>query len=148
MESQQKKTDMNTARAIQRKWHVIDADGKVLGRLATRVATILQGKHRPTYIPHMDTGDYVVVVNAEKIHLTGKKRENKTYRHHTGYVGHLVEKTVGEMLEKEPEEVTRLAIRRMLPKTKLGRVMFNKLKVYRGPDHPHAAQSPEPMEVQ
>jgi len=132
---------------VERKWHLVDAEGKILGRLASRLATILQGKHRPSYVPNIDTGDYVVVLNAAKIVMTGKKVENKVYRHHTGYVGHLRTERAKDLLEKEPEEIIRRAVRRMLPKTKLGEKMFGKLKVYRGTDHPHSAQSPEPMEI-
>ncbi len=138
-------TDMRGV--VEHKWHLVDAEGKVLGRLATRLATVLQGKHRPSYVPHMDTGDHVVVLNAAKIVLTGKKAENKVYRHHTGYVGHLVEKKIQDVMETEPEEIIRRAVRRMLPKTKLGQKMFGKLKVYCGTDHPHSAQNPEPMEI-
>ena len=133
--------------AVERKWRLVDADGKVLGRLASRIATILQGKHRPSYVPHMDTGDYVVVLNAAKVVMTGRKAEDKMYRRHTGYVGHLVEESVRDVLAGKPEEIIRRAVRRMLPKTKLGEKMFGKLKVYRGTDHPHGAQSPEPMEI-
>ncbi len=139
------RTNMNTA--VEPKWCLVDADGKVLGRLATRVATILQGKHRATYVPHMDTGDFVVVINAEKVVMSGKKLDQKVYRHHTGYIGHLVEKSAREMMEEKPEEIVRLAVKRMLPKTKLGRQMFGKLKVYRGSEHPHAAQKPEVLEI-
>ncbi len=138
-------TDMRGA--VERKWRLVDAEGKVLGRLATRLATILQGKHRPSYVPHIDTGDHVVVLNAAKIVMTGKKAQNKVYYHHTGYVGHLVKEKAKDLMEKEPEEIIRRAVRRMLPKTKLGQKMFGKLKVYRGTDHPHSAQSPEPMEI-
>jgi large subunit ribosomal protein L13 len=141
------KTDMNTKGAVTPKWCLVDADGKVLGRLASRVATILQGKHRAAYVPHMDTGDFVVVINAEKVVMSGKKLDQKVYRHHTGYVGHLVETSAREMMEKKPEEVIRLAVKRMLPQTKLGRQMFGKLKVYRGPEHPHAAQKPEVLDI-
>ncbi len=133
--------------AVERKWRLVDAEGKVLGRLASRIATILQGKHRPSYVPHMDTGDHVVVLNAAKVVMTGRKAENKMYRRHTGYVGHLIEENVKDVLERKPEEIVRRAVRRMLPKTKLGEKMFRKLKVYRGTDHPHGAQSPEPMEI-
>ena len=142
---QNQKTDMRGA--VDRRWLLVDAEGKILGRLASRIATILQGKHRPGYVPHIDTGDHVVVLNAAKIVMTGKKMENKVYRRHTGYVGHLVEENVQEVLEKKPEELIRRAVRRMLPKTKLGEKMFGKLKVYRGTDHPHSAQGPEPMEI-
>jgi large subunit ribosomal protein L13 len=129
------------------RWHVIDATDKVLGRMAVRIATILMGKHRPTFTKHVDTGDFVVVVNCEKVALTGRKRESKVYRHHTGFVGGLVERPFKELIVERPEEVIELAVRRMLPKTKLGRVMFDKLKVYRGPNHPHAAQKPAALAV-
>lgn len=129
------------------KWVLVDADNKVLGRLASRLAMILMGKHRPTYTPHVDTGDFVVVVNAEKVALTGKKIEQKKYYHHTGYLGNLKEVSVKTLLEKRPEDVLRRAVRRMLPKTKLGDKMFSKLKVYAGVDHPHEAQCPEPIEL-
>lgn len=142
---QDRMTDMRGV--VERKWRLVDAEGKTLGRLASRLATILQGKHRPSYVPNIDTGDYVVVLNAAKIVMTGKKAENKVYRHHTGYVGHLVTERARDLLEKEPEEIIRRAVKRMLPKTKLGQKMFGKLKVYRGTDHPHSAQSPEPMEI-
>ena len=138
-------TVMSTAREIERKWFVVDADGKVLGRLATRVATILRGKHKPTFTPHMDTGDHVVVVNAEKIHLTGRKLQNKFYRWHTGYIGALREVNAETMLKTHPERVIEWAVQGMLPKNRLGRAMARKLKVYRGPDHPHQAQRPEPL---
>jgi large subunit ribosomal protein L13 len=138
-------TVMSTAREIERKWFVVDADGKVLGRLATRVATILRGKHKPTFTPHIDTGDHVVVVNAEKIHLTGRKLQNKFYRWHTGYIGALREVNAETMLKTHPERVIEWAVQGMLPKNRLGRAMARKLKVYRGPDHPHQAQRPEPL---
>jgi large subunit ribosomal protein L13 len=129
------------------RWHVVDASDKVLGRLASRLAVILMGKHRPNYTPHVDTGDFVVVINAEKIKLTGRKAEKKVYIHHTGHIGGLVERPFKEMIVEKPEEVIELAVRRMLPKTKLGRHMFDKMKVYRGSKHPHAAQRPEPLAV-
>ncbi len=138
-------TDMRGA--VESKWRLVDAEGKILGRLASRIATILQGKHRPGYVPHIDTGDHVVVLNAAKVVMTGKKAQNKMYRRHTGYVGHLVEENVQEVLKSKPEEIVCRAVRRMLPKTKLGEKMFKKLKVYRGTDHPHSAQNPEPMEI-
>ena len=128
-------------------WFVVDAEGRILGRLATKIATVLMGKHKPTYTPHVDTGDFVVVINAEKITVTGRKMSDKIYDYNTGYPGGRVEVTLKEMLAKKPAEVMRLAVRRMLPKTKLGRQMFSKLKVYAGPDHPHAAQGPEPLEL-
>ena len=133
---------------IQKEWHVIDAEGLALGRIASRVSRILMGKHRPEYTPHLDTGDFVVIVNAEKVYLSGKKSEQKQYHYHTGYAGGLREIPVKEMLERKPEEVIRLAVRRMLPKTKLGRQMITKLKVYAGPDHPHAAQQPRSLDIE
>jgi large subunit ribosomal protein L13 len=139
------KTYMAKPSEVTRRWWLVDADGMVLGRLAVEVARILMGKHRPTYTPHIDTGDFVVVVNAEKIALTGRKAEQKNYYRHTGYPGGLVVTSYKRMQASKPEDVIRLAVRRMLPKTKLGRTMFSKLKVYRGPDHPHAAQQPESL---
>ena len=132
---------------IEQAWHLVDAEGVVLGRLASRVARILQGKHRPIYTPHVDTGEFVIVVNAKKIRLTGRKKDQKVYRRYTGWVGGLRETPVREMLDKKPEEVVRLAVRRMMPKTKLGRHMLTKLKIYAGPEHPHAAQQPQPLEL-
>ena len=132
---------------VQRSWHLVDAEGVVLGRMASRISRILQGKHRPIYTPHVDTGDFVVVVNAEKVLLTGKKMEQKVYHHYTGWVGGLKETSVKEILKKKPAEVVRRAVRRMLPKTKLGRRMGKKLKIYVGPDHPHEAQRPEPLDI-
>lgn len=141
-------TVMSTAQDIERKWFIVDAEGKVLGRLATRVATILRGKHKPTFTPHIDTGDHVVVVNAEKVHLTGRKLRNKFYRWHTGYIGALREVNAETMLKTHPERVIEWAVQGMLPKNRLGRAMARKLKVYRGPDHPHQAQRPEPLGAQ
>jgi large subunit ribosomal protein L13 len=129
------------------RWHVVDATDKVLGRMASRLAMILMGKHRPTFTKHVDTGDFVVVLNAEKVKLTGRKAQTKVYIHHTGHIGGLVERPFKEMIVEKPEEVIELAVRRMLPKTKLGRHMFDKLKVYRGDKHPHAAQQPKPLAV-
>jgi large subunit ribosomal protein L13 len=125
------------------KWHVVDANDKVLGRLATRVASLLMGKTKPTFTPHVDAGDFVIVVNAEKVAVTGRKAEQKVYRHHTGFIGNLVERPFKQMIETRPEEVIELAVRRMLPKTRLGKRMLSKLKVYRGAQHPHAAQKPQ-----
>ena len=122
---------------------VIDAEGKTLGKLAAETAMILRGKKKPTYTPHMDCGDYVVVINAEKICVTGKKESDKIYKRHTGYPGGLREMTLAEMRAKKPEEIIRHAVKGMMPKGKLGRAMFKKLKVYAGPEHPHAAQKPE-----
>jgi large subunit ribosomal protein L13 len=130
---------------IERKWFVVDADGQVLGRLATRIATILRGKHRPNFTPHLDVGDHVVVVNAEKVHLTGRKLQNKMYRWHTGYIGGLREVSAGVMIKTHPDRLIEWAVQGMLPKNRLGRAMVKKLKVYRGPDHPHQAQQPEAM---
>ena len=130
---------------IARKWYLMDADGKVLGRLATRVATILRGKHKPSFAFHLDVGDHVVVVNAEKVHLTGRKLTAKIYRWHTGYIGGLREVSAQKMLRTHPERVIEWAVQGMLPKGRLGRAMVKKLKVYRGPEHPHASQKPEPL---
>jgi len=133
---------------VNPKWYVIDADEQVLGRLATRVAMILRGKHRPTYTPHVDTGDFVIVVNAEKVKLTGGKREQKTYHRHTGYTGSLKSVTADEILNSaHADRVISNAVRGMLPKNNLGRQIFKKLKVYAGPDHPHAAQMPEEIKL-
>ena len=127
---------------------MVDATGKTLGRLATQIADALRGKRKPDYTPHIDVGDFVVVVNAEKITVTGNKREEKRYYRHSGYPGGLRSRTLDEMLERRPEEVIRLAVKGMLPRTRLGRAQLRKLRVYAGPDHPHAAQKPEPMEVE
>jgi large subunit ribosomal protein L13 len=132
---------------IQRVWHVIDAQGQTLGRLATHIATILRGKHKPMYTPHVDCGDYVIVVNAEKIHVTGQKLTQKIYYRHSGYPGGLKQVTLRDQLQKFPERVIEKAVRGMLPKNRLGRQMFKKLKVYAGPDHPHQAQQPQPMDL-
>ncbi|MFH0964793.1 MAG: 50S ribosomal protein L13 [Planctomycetota bacterium] len=132
---------------VPQKWVLMDAEGQVLGRMASRIAMILQGKHRPTYTPHVDTGDFVVVVNAEKVKLTGSKRQKKTYFSHSTYLGSLKETSVQELLQRKPTEVVRRAVRRMLPKTTLGTHMFGKLKVYAGPNHPHAAQLPEKLSL-
>jgi len=132
---------------IQREWFVVDADGKTLGRLATQIADALRGKRKPDYTPHIDVGDFVVVVNAEKVAVTGNKRAEKRYYRHSGYPGGLRSRTLDEMLARRPEEVVRLAVKGMLPRTRLGRAQLRKLKIYAGPDHPHAAQKPEPMEV-
>lgn len=132
---------------VERNWYVVDAEGKTLGRLASQIAAILRGKHKPIYNPSVDTGDFVVVVNAEKIHVTGRRLDQKKYYTHSGYVGGLKERTLREMLDTKPERVIHLAVRGMLPKNVLGRKMIKKLKVYAGPDHPHAAQQPEPLEI-
>ncbi len=142
------KTYMPKAEDIERSWYVVDATGVPLGRLASEVAKILRGKHKPAFTPHLDMGDYVVVTNAEKVVLTGKKWEDKVYYHHTNYPGGLKTTVYKEMKEKFPERVVELAVRRMLPQNKLGRKTFKKLKVYRGENHPHAGQKPEKFEVQ
>lgn len=132
---------------MQKQWYVVDAHDQVLGRLATRVARKLTGKDKACYTPFLDTGDHVIVVNAEKVRLTGKKLADKIYRRHTGYPGGLREITAGDLMAKNPEKVIREAVFGMLPKTKLGRAMRKKLKVYRGPDHPHQAQQPMPLSL-
>jgi len=132
-------------RDIQKQWHVIDAEGQILGRLASRAARILTGKDKPIYTPFIDTGDHVIVINAEKVKLTGKKLTDKMYRYHTSYPGGLKETTAGMLLAKEPGKLVREAVIGMLPKTKLGRAMRKKLKVYAGPQHPHQAQLPTPL---
>jgi len=132
---------------IQRRWWIVDADGQVLGRLASRVAGILRGKHKPIFTPHLDTGDYVVVINAAKVRLTGKKPEQKTYFRHSGYMGGEKFIPFRRMLEKHPERVIELAVKGMLPKNHLGRQMRKKLRVYAGPTHPHAGQQPQPLEI-
>ena len=135
------------AREIERAWHVVDADGLVLGRLSTEVARILRGKHRPTFAPHVDTGDHVVVVNAAKIVMTHDKAADKFAYRHSGYPGGLRSESYADLLERAPEEVVRRAVRGMLPKNTLGRSQLAKLKVYAGPDHPHAAQDPQPLDL-
>lgn len=132
---------------VTRAWHVIDAEDVVLGRLATQAATLLRGKHKPTYAPHVDTGDYVVIVNAEKVALTGNKRDQAFVYRHSGYPGGLRKRSFGEMLEKQPERLLEKTIKGMLPHTKLGRAMAAKLKVYAGPEHPHQAQNPQPFQI-
>jgi large subunit ribosomal protein L13 len=128
-------------------WYVVDATDQVLGRLATRVAVVLRGKHKPTYTPHEDLGDHVVVINAAKVRLTGKKWTDKMYRHHTGYIGGLKETTAGKLREKDPTRLVTSAVQGMLPKSRLGHAMAKKLKVYAGASHPHAAQQPAPLEA-
>ena len=132
---------------IQRAWHVVDADGMVLGRLATEVARVLRGKHKPIYAPHVDTGDHVIVVNADKVVLTAGKAEKKLAYRHSGYPGGLRATRYTDLMAQKPEEVVRKAVKGMLPKTSLGRGMLRKLKVYAGPNHPHAAQSPQPLDL-
>ena len=137
------KTFMASPATIDRKWYVVDAEGKTLGRLASEVAKVLRGKNKAIFTPHIDTGDYVIVVNAEKIKVTGKKMDQKIYYHHSDYVGGMKETTLREMLNKHPERVIEFAVKGMLPKGPLGRQMFTKLHVYAGPDHEQAAQKPE-----
>ncbi|HEX7056235.1 MAG TPA: 50S ribosomal protein L13 [Bacilli bacterium] len=140
-------TYMANANNIERKWYVIDAAGKTLGRLASEAASILRGKHKPTFTPHVDSGDFVVIINAEKIELTGKKRENKMYRRHSGYPGGLKSISAGDLLKTKPERVIEHAVYGMLPKNKLGEKLKLKLKVYAGSEHPHQAQQPEVWEL-
>lgn len=135
-----------TAGTIERRWHVIDAEGLVLGRIATEAARLLQGKHKPVYTPHIDTGDHVVVVNAAKVRLTGRKEEQKVYRYHSGYEGGLREERAKDVRQKSPVRIVEEAVRGMLPKTKLGEAMWRKLKVYADAKHPHQAQKPQPLQ--
>ena len=132
---------------VQRDWYIVDASGKTLGRLATRIATVLRGKNNPGYVPFMDNGDFVVVVNAEKIHVTGNKREDKTYWRHTGYPGGLKLTSFKEAMEKDPTFPVRNAVKGMLPHNRLGRRLMKKLKIYAGPQHPHKAQQPKQLEI-
>ena len=139
------KTFMASPATIDRKWYVVDATDMTLGRLASEVAKVLRGKNKPIFTPHIDTGDYVIVVNAAKVKVTGKKLDQKVYYHHSDYVGGMKEATLREMLDKKPEKVVELAVKGMLPKGPLGRAMIKKLFVYAGPEHPHAAQKPEEL---
>jgi large subunit ribosomal protein L13 len=132
---------------VTRAWHVIDAEDVVLGRLATEVATLLRGKHKPTFAPHVDTGDFVIIVNAEKVALTGHKREQKFAYRHSGYPGGLRKRSFGELLDTRPERLLEKVVKGMLPKNKLGRAQAKKLKVYAGPEHPHSAQQPQPYQI-
>jgi len=132
---------------IDRNWYLVDAQNKTLGRLSTEIASRLRGKHKPIYTPHVDTGDYIVVVNASKIRVTGKKMTDKVYYKHTGYIGNLKSENLETMLEKYPEKVLMKSVRGMLPKNKLGRAMIKKLRVFAGPEHTHIAQQPEPLEL-
>ena len=141
------KTYVAKPSTIERNWLIVDAKDQRLGRLATRIADNLRGKTKPTYTPNIDTGDFVVVVNAERIAVTGHKMDNKIYYRHTGYPGGLKQRTLAEMMAKKPEEVLRLAVKGMLPKSRLGRAQLKKLKIYTGPEHPHAAQNPEEMKL-
>lgn len=147
MKSVEMKTFVAKEHEIEKKWYRIDARDKILGRLASEIAVLLRGKHKPIFTPHMDSGDYVVVVNADKVILTGGKLEKKIYYHHSGYVGGLKKTTAKEMLLRRPENLIKLAVKGMLPKNSLGRRQLTKLKIYAGPDHPHLAQKPEKLEV-
>ncbi len=141
------KTFSAKAETVQRDWYIVDASGKTLGRLCSELASRLRGKHKPVYTPHVDTGDYIVVVNAEKIAVTGKKLADKKYHRFTGYIGNLKPETLGQMLVKDPERAIEIGVKGMLPKNPLGRAMFKKLKVYAGTEHPHAAQQPQALEI-
>ena len=137
------KTFIAKEHEVEKKWYLVDAENRILGRLATQIAMRLRGKHKPIFTPHADTGDFIVVVNAEKVAMTGSKWDNKIYYRHTGYMGGLKQITARKLLEKKPEEILRMAVKRMLPKNSLGRRQLKKLKIYAGPEHPHQAQSPE-----
>jgi large subunit ribosomal protein L13 len=141
------KTYVATPATAERNWLVVDATGQTLGRLATQIADALRGKRKPEYTPHCDTGDFVVVINAERIQVTGNKRSEKRYYRHSGYPGGLKSRTFEEMITRRPEEVIRIAVKGMLPRNRLARKQITKLKVYAGPEHPHAAQKPQPMEI-
>jgi large subunit ribosomal protein L13 len=134
-----------SANDITRDWYVVDAEGQSLGRLSTRIATVLRGKHKPTFTPHLDMGDFVIVINADKIHMDGEKAADKLYHRHSGFPGGLKSVPFAQMLDRRPTAIVEAAVRGMLPKNKLGRATFRKLKVYAGPDHPHAAQQPKPL---
>jgi large subunit ribosomal protein L13 len=142
------KTFVATPANRQRDWYVVDAEGKTLGRLASQIANVLRGKTKPEFTPHCDTGDFVVVINAEKVTVTGNKMDQKRYWRHSGYPGGIRSRTLREMLDRQPEEVLRKAVKGMLPRNKIGRAQLNKLKVYAGTDHPHAAQQPKELEIQ
>ena len=141
------KTFLMPVNEIERKWYVADADGKVLGRIAVEIARRLRGKHKPTFCNFQDNGDFIIVVNADKVHLTGKKWDDKVYHRHSGYPGGITTQTAREVLAKKPEELIRMAVRGMLPKNKIGRAQLKKLKIYTGTDHPHQAQQPELLEI-
>ncbi len=141
------KTYIPKATEIERRWYVVDAEGQTLGRLATQIATIIRGKHKPSYTPHLDVGDYVIVVNAEKVHVTGNKEEQKFYYRHSGYPGGFRSTSLRDQLAKHPERVIETAVKGMIPHTNLGRDQLKKLKVFAGPNHPHAAQQPKPLEI-
>ena len=141
------KTFSAKAETVKRDWFLVDANGKTLGRLCSEVASRLRGKHKPVFTPHVDTGDYIVIINAEKIAVTGNKLQDKMYHRFTGYVGNLKSETLGQALERHPERAIEIGVKGMLPKNSLGRQMFRKLKVYKGSEHPHTAQQPQPLEI-
>ena len=141
------KTTVAKQETVEREWFLVDGTDQVVGRLATEIATILMGKHKPIYTPHVDCGDYVIVTNCEKVAFTGKKWQDKMYRHHTGHLGGLVEESASRVRARHPDRILRLAVRRMLPKTKLGRRMLKKLKLYAGPEHDNVAQQPKPLDI-
>lgn len=141
------KTFSAKAHEVKRDWHLVDADGKTLGRLATEVARRLRGKHKPEFTPHVDTGDYVVIINAEKVAVTGNKAQDKMYHHHTGYIGNLKSINFAKLQAQHPERIIENAVKGMMPKNSLGRAMYKKLKIYSGSEHPHAAQQPQPLEL-
>lgn len=141
------KTFVTKPDEVERKWYVVDADGETLGRLASKVAAVLRGKHKPTFSPSVDCGDFVVVINADKINVTGRRLDQKMYHRHSGYPGGLTSITLRDQLQKHPDRPIRFAVKGMLPKNRLGRKMIKKLKIYAGPDHPHEAQQPEPLEI-
>lgn len=142
------KTYQANSQDRERDWYLVDAEGQTLGRLATQIANVLRGKRKPTYTPHVDVGDFVVVINAEKIVVTGNKLEDKLYWRHSGYAGSIRSQSLGDLLERRPEEVIRRAVKGMIPRNRLGRQQLRKLKVYAGTEHPHQAQKPEPLEVE
>lgn len=141
------RTYVPKAGEVQREWYIVDAAGQTLGRLATRIATVLRGKHKPQFSPHLDTGDFVIVINADQVALTGRKRQQKVYYHHTGYMGGLRAVPFEKMIVSQPARVIRFAVWGMLPHNRMGRAMLRKLKVYAGPQHPHQAQQPKPLDV-
>jgi len=141
------KTFNAKSETVKRDWYLVDATGKTLGRMCSEIATRLRGKHKPVYTPHCDTGDYIVVINAEKIHVTGNKLQDKKYHRFTGYIGNLKTESLGQALERHPERVIEIGVKGMLPKNPLGRQMYRKLKVYAGADHPHTAQQPQVLDI-
>lgn len=141
------KTFSAKSHEVNRDWYVVDATGKTLGRLASEIARRLRGKHKPVYTPHVDTGDYIIVVNADKVHVTGRKATDKMYHHHTGYIGNLKSISFDKLQQKAPERIIEYAVKGMLPKNPLGRAMYRKLKIYAGGEHPHTAQQPQTLEI-